>query len=43
MHWEWVCDRITPRQLAVLRHYTAAHLAIVNDQLDHPGAITALG
>ncbi|MCU1655447.1 MAG: uncharacterized protein JWO57_103 [Pseudonocardiales bacterium] len=43
MHWEWVCDRLTPRQLSALRHYTRLHLDVVNDRLDHPGAITALG
>ena len=43
MHWEWVCDRLTDRQLAALRHYTRQHLDVVNNRLDHPGAITALG
>lgn len=43
MHWEWVCDRLTARQLAALRHYTRQHLDIVNDRLEHPGAIVALG
>jgi len=43
MHWEWVCDRLSARQLAALRHYTGVHLDIVNNRLDHPGAITALG
>lgn len=43
MHWEWVCDRLTQRQLAALRHYTSMHLTIVNEGLDHPAAITALG
>ena len=43
MHWEWVCDRLSPRQLAALRHYTLEHLDMVNDRLDHPGALTALG
>lgn len=43
MHWEWVCDRLAPRQLAALRHYTRLHLEVVNHRLAHPGAITALG
>jgi hypothetical protein len=43
MHWEWVCDRLSPTQLRALRHYTRQHLEIVNDRLDHPGAIVALG
>jgi hypothetical protein len=32
LHWEWVCDRLTSRQLAALRYYTQQHLAIVNGQ-----------
>jgi hypothetical protein len=43
MHWEWVCDRLGPTQLAALRHYTQLHLRVVNERLDHPGAIIALG
>ena len=43
MHWEWVCDRLTPRQLVSLRHYTRLHLDVVNRRLAHPQAITALG
>ncbi|PZS17780.1 MAG: hypothetical protein DLM57_07585 [Pseudonocardiales bacterium] len=43
MHWEWVCDRLGARQLAALRHYTRVHLDVVNDRLDHSGAIIALG
>jgi hypothetical protein len=43
MHWEWVCDRLSARQLGALRHYTALHLDVVNKRLAHPGAITALG
>lgn len=30
MHWDWVCDRLSPRQLGHLRAYTARHIAIVN-------------
>lgn len=43
LHWEWVCDRLTDRQLAALRHYTRHHLAIVNDRVDHPGPAAVLG
>lgn len=43
MHWEWVCDRLTPRQLAALRHYTRLHLDVVNRRLERPAALTALG
>jgi hypothetical protein len=31
LHWEWVCDRLTSRQLGFLRRYTDRHLRIVND------------
>lgn len=30
MHWDFVCQRLTSRQLARLRHYHDLHLAIVN-------------
>jgi hypothetical protein len=43
MHWEWVCDRLTARQLTALRHYTREHVDLVNDRLARAGAITALG
>jgi hypothetical protein len=32
LHWEWVCDRLTERQVGRLRRYTERHLAIVNDR-----------
>jgi len=43
LHWEWVCDRLSERQLASLQHYTRHHLAIVNDGVDHPGPAAVLG
>lgn len=43
MHWDWVCDRLTERQLTALRHYTALHLDVVNNRVEHPAAISALG
>jgi len=42
LHWDWVCDRLTPYQLGALRHYTAKQLAIVNE-LPHPAPAAALG
>lgn len=30
LHWDWVCDRLSPEGLASLRRYTAANLAAVN-------------
>jgi len=35
LHWEWVCDRLSPRQLASLRAVTASHLDLVNHRLLH--------
>ncbi|MFN0280563.1 MAG: DUF6390 family protein [Kineosporiaceae bacterium] len=31
LHWEWVCDRLTDRQVRALQHYTTRHLRVVND------------
>jgi hypothetical protein len=28
LHWDWVCDRLTPDQLSALCHYTERHLAL---------------
>ncbi len=30
LHWDWLCDRLTPRHLAWLRSTTACNLAAVN-------------
>ena len=30
MHWNWVCDRLTPQQAAVLESQTEHHIAIAN-------------
>jgi hypothetical protein len=30
LHWEWVCDRLSERQVRLLREYTLRHLRIVN-------------
>jgi hypothetical protein len=42
LHWRWVCDRLTPRQLRFLRGYTARTLRMVNKRLPHPGPAAAL-
>jgi Family of unknown function (DUF6390) len=42
LQWDWVCERLTPRQLGALRHYTARQLAIVNG-LAHPAPAAVLG
>lgn len=40
LHWDWVCDRLSPDECARLRHYTAQNLAAVNS-LPHPGPAVA--
>jgi hypothetical protein len=42
MHWGWVCDRLTRRQLAALRSFTARQLDITNRRVAHPGPAMAL-
>jgi hypothetical protein len=42
LHWEWVCDRLTPRQLRALRHHTAVHLDLVNRGVAHSGPQSVL-
>lgn len=37
LHWDWVCDRLSPRQLRNLQHYTWRQLRLVNDQVTHSG------
>lgn len=36
LHWEWVCDTLTARQLANLRGFSAHHLRLVNEELAVP-------
>lgn len=43
MHWDWVCDRLTPRQLANLRRFTLRQLDMTNRRLAHPGPAMVLG
>lgn len=31
VHWDWVCDRLTPSQIRTLRRFTRRSLAVVND------------
>jgi hypothetical protein len=33
VHWDWVCDRLSDRQVASLSRHTAYHLAVANDRL----------
>jgi hypothetical protein len=43
MHWEWVCDRLTERQVRYLRTFTLRHLRIVNEGNLHSGPAAMLG
>lgn len=36
LHWGWVCDVLTARQLVDLRGYSAHHLRLVNEELSVP-------
>ncbi len=42
LHWEWVCDRLTERQVGFLRSYTLRHLKIVNEGNLHSGPAALL-
>ena len=42
LHWEWVCDRLTERQVGFLRSYTLRHLEIVNQGNLHSGPAARL-
>jgi hypothetical protein len=42
LHWDWVCDRLSAYQLQQLKHFTARHLRIANDGVEHRGAAIAL-
>lgn len=37
LHWDWVCDRLTPRQLDNLQRYTHRQLVITNEGVAHSG------
>lgn len=41
LHWNWVCDRLSRRQLHMLRRSTLRQLELTNG-VDHPGARMAL-
>ncbi|MEV5571910.1 DUF6390 family protein [Spirillospora sp. NPDC052269] len=30
LHWDWICHRLTPYDVVMLRHYTVSQLAVVN-------------
>jgi hypothetical protein len=43
LHWEWICDRLTPAQVGRLRRYTERHLQIVNDRATRSAVPSLLG
>jgi hypothetical protein len=43
LHWHWVCDRLSRRQLANLRRQTLRQLHVANDLVSHPGPAAAMG
>jgi Family of unknown function (DUF6390) len=43
LHWDWICDRLTQRQLRALRAFTLRHLDLVNHRVEHPGTLAVLG
>jgi hypothetical protein len=43
LHWDWICDKLTGRQLRALRGYSQRHLDMVNHRVEHPGTVAALG
>lgn len=42
LHWDWICDQISPSQLRQLQKYTARHLRIANSGVEHRGTAIAL-
>lgn len=42
LHWGWVCDRLSRRQLGMLRRSTLRQLEVTN-RAPHPGARMAIG
>ena len=43
LHWDWVCDRLSQRQLRALRAFTVRHLDMVNNRVEHSGPLAVLG
>ncbi len=43
LHWGWVCDRLTTRQLESLQRRARRHLGIANDRLAHSGPALTVG
>lgn len=43
LHWDWVCERLTPSRERWLRRLTASQLDLVNRCLPHPPPAAVLG
>ena len=41
LHWHWVCDRLSDRQVRALHAHTRRHLDRVNATIRHRGTATA--
>lgn len=42
LHWDWICDRLSRRQLANLRRYSLLELDVTNRRVSRSGAAVAL-
>jgi hypothetical protein len=42
MHWGWICDRLSRRQLANLRRYSLLQLDVTNHRVSRPGVAAVL-
>lgn len=42
LHWHWICDKLTSRQLRQLQLYTVRHLRIANTGVEHRGTALAI-
>lgn len=42
LHWDWVCDRLSRRQLTNLRRYSLLELDVTNRRVSRPGAAVVL-
>ncbi len=43
LHWDWVCDRLNPRALTQLQHFTSLHVNIANAGARDRGVPIPLG
>lgn len=42
LHWDWICDRLSRRQLVNLRRYSMLQLDVTNRRVSRPGAAVLL-